>query len=246
MSTAPPPPPLPPVPGWPGAPPLSPMLRLRGAYAQRADTDYVFKGPGLNLFLTVITCGIFGFFLFYQLIRRDRDHNRRRLEFLDSANSLAWEQANARGAADELRPAFERVAASLQTLRGLTTEFRDPVVWLLLDILVGGAQLFFAGVVEVIGFILIDGDLDRHDRAECAIEADLAQIYARLGVSLPVPDPGRVKGKQNYVGRIFASLFTCGIYLFWWVYDMQVEGNRHVEGNWAFEDAVVAGVAPAG
>ena len=243
MSTAPPPPPLPPVPGWPGAPPLSPMLRLRSAYGQRPDSDYVFHGPGLNLFLSVITCGIFGFFLFYQLMRRDRDHNRRRFEFLDAANALAWEQANARGAADELRPAFERVAASLQPLRTLTTEFRDPVIWLLLDIFIGGIQLFFAGIVEVVGFILIDSDLDRHDRAECAVEADLAQIYARLGVSLPAPDPYRVKGKQNYVGRIVASFFTCGIYLFWWVYDMQVEGNRHVEGNWAFEDAVMSGVA---
>jgi hypothetical protein len=219
------------------------MLRLRGAYGQRADTDYVFHGPGLNIFLTVITCGIFGFFLFYQLMRRDRDHNRRRLEFLDAANRLAWDQANARGAADELRPGFERVAASLQTLRGLTSEFRDPVIWLLLDIVIGGVQLFFAGVVEVVGFILIDTDLDTHDRAECVVEAELAQIYARLGVSLPVPDPGRVKGKQNYVGRIVAAVFTCGIYLFWWVYDMQVEGNRHLEGNWAFEEAVMAGVS---
>jgi hypothetical protein len=219
------------------------MLRLRSAYGQRPDSDYVFHGPGLNLFLSVITCGIFGFFLFYQLMRRDRDHNRRRFEFLDAANALAWEQANARGAADELRPAFERVAASLQPLRTLTTEFRDPVIWLLLDIFIGGIQLFFAGIVEVVGFILIDSDLDRHDRAECAVEADLAQIYARLGVSLPAPDPYRVKGKQNYVGRIVASFFTCGIYLFWWVYDMQVEGNRHVEGNWAFEDAVMSGVA---
>ena len=243
MSTPPPPPPPPPIPAWQAAPPLSPLLRLRSAYGQRPDSDYVFHGPGLNLFLSVITCGIFGFFLFYQLMRRDRDHNRRRFEFLDAANALAWEQANARGAADELRPAFERVAASLQPLRTLTTEFRDPVIWLLLDIFIGGIQLFFAGIVEVVGFILIDSDLDRHDRAECAVEADLAQIYARLGVSLPAPDPYRVKGKQNYVGRIVASFFTCGIYLFWWVYDMQVEGNRHVEGNWAFEDAVMSGVA---
>ncbi len=127
-------------------------------------------------------------------------------------------------------------------MRGLSGEFRDPVVWLLLDVFIGGVQLFFAGLVEVIGFILIDGDLNRHDQAECAIEWDLAQIYARLGVSPPSPDPNRVKGKQNYVGRIFASLFTCGIYLFWWVYDMQVEGNRHLEGNWPFEDALIAAI----
>ena len=224
---------------------MTPALRLRSAYGQRAASDYVFTGPGLNLFLSVITCGIFGFFLFFHLMRRDRDHNRRRLEFLDAANSAAWEQANAQGVAEELRPAFERVAASLQTLRGLATEFRDPVIWLLLDIFIGGVQLFFAGIVELVGFILIDSDLERHDRAEVSIEGELSQIFARLGVNVPAPDPARIKGKQNYVGRVFATVFTCGIYMFWWVYDMQVEGNRHVQGNWPFEDAVMAGVVGA-
>jgi len=67
-------------------------------------------------------------------------------------------------------------------------------------------------------------------------------IYARLGVSLPAPDPSRVKGRQNYVARVIASILTCGIYTLWWLYDMQVEGNQHVEGNWPFEDALVAAV----
>jgi len=217
-------------------------LRLRAAYGQRADTDYIFTGPGLNLFLTVITCGIFGFVLFYQLMRRSRDHNRRRLEFLDAANAAAWEQATSQGVAEELRPVFERVAGSLQALRDQTREFRDPVVWLLLDILIGGVQIIGTGIVEIVGFILIDSDLFKHDHAECAVEADLAHVYARLGATLPPPDPARVQGKQNYLGRILATLFTCGIYGFWWLYDMQVLGNRHLEGNWPFEDAVMAAV----
>ena len=34
-----------------------------------------------------------------------------------------------------------------------------------------------------------------------------------------------MKGKQNYVGRVIATVLTCGIYHLWWLYDMQVEGN---------------------
>ena len=64
----------------------------------------------------------------------------------------------------------------------------------------------------------------------------------RLGISLPAPDPGRVKGRHRYVARVIVSILTCGVYTLWWLYDMQVEGNRHVEGNWAFEDALVAAV----
>ena len=52
----------------------------------------------------------------------------------------------------------------------------------------------------------------------------------------------RVKGKHNYVGRIIASIATCGIYQYWWTYDLEVEGNRHLEQNWPWEDALVAAV----
>jgi hypothetical protein len=218
---------------------MDPAARVRAAYAQRQQSDYYFTGPGLNVVLTIITCGIFGFVLFYQLMRRDRDHNRRRLDLLDGANAFAWERATERGLADELRPAFERIAAQLEVLRRLTTEFRDPTIWLLIDVVA-------RGIAQIVGFILIDTDLDTHDRAEGAIEADLSAIYARLGVTLPNPDPARVKGRQNYVARVVVSVLTCGIYEFWWIYDMQVEGNRHLEVNWPFDNAVVEAVETLG
>ena len=85
-------------------------------------------------------------------------------------------------------------------------------------------------------------DLDTHDRAEGTAEAELVSIYAQLGIDLPAPDPSRVKGRQNYVARVIVSILTCGVYTLWWLYDMQVEGNRHVEGNWAFEDALVGAI----
>ena len=87
---------------------------------------------GWNVVLTLLTCGTFGLYLFYQLVRRDRDHIRRRYDLLDAANTLAWQLANEHGLAEELRPAFERNAVSLATLQRLTTEFRDPVIWLVL------------------------------------------------------------------------------------------------------------------
>ena len=65
-------------------------------------------------------------------------------------------------------------------------------------------------------------------------------------MALPAPDPARVKGEQNYVGRVIVSIVTCGIYLFWWIYDMQVEGNRHLETNWPFDDAVAGAVQMLG
>ena len=208
--------------------------RVRLAYQHRADDDYYFGGAGMNIFLVVITCGIFGLFVFYQLMRRDRDHNRRRYEMLEAANAFAWEQSQAKGLAEELRPAFERIAGNLETLRRLTTEFRDPVIWLVIAI--------FANIAMVVGFVLIDQDLDSHDRAEGAIEAELAAIFTRLGTPLPAPDPARLKAKHNYAGRIIATVASCGIYTLWWLYDLQVDGNRHLEANWPWDDALAGAV----
>jgi hypothetical protein len=215
--------------------PTSASERVRVAYQARAQSDYVFTGPGLNIFLTIITCGIFGLFLFYQLMRRDKDHLLRRYQLLDAANTFAWERASATGLAAELTPAFERSAVHLETMRRQTTEFRDPALWLLIALLAGG-------IAQIIGFVLLDQDLDTHDRAEGALETELAAIYARLGRPLPTPDPSRVKGKQNYAARIVVTIVTCGVYQLWWLYDMQVEGNRHLEQSWPWDDAIAGAV----
>src|SRR5437588_12971027 len=94
--------PLPAVP--PGAPPAE---RFRRAYYARAETDYYFDGLGMVIFLTIITCGIYGFYVTYQLVRRSRDHNRRRLELLDSATEIAWQPAYEGGTPEAPRPHFE-------------------------------------------------------------------------------------------------------------------------------------------
>jgi hypothetical protein len=188
--------------------------------------------------LTIITCGIFGFYLFYQLMRRDRDHLRRRYDLMDAANTYAWEQANTKGLAEELRPAFERNAASLEVMRRQTFEFRDPAIWLIISI-------FASGIAQIVGFVFIDQDQDTHDRTEGALEDELTAMYARLGATLPTPDPSRVKGKHNYAARNIVTIVTCGIYMYWWLYDMQVEGNRHVQESWPYEDALVAAVTPS-
>ncbi len=237
----PPPPPSggapPPPPGTPWqAPPTTAAERVRWAASRRWESDYIFEGPGLNVFLTVITCGIFGLYLFYQLMRRDRDHLQRRYDLMEAANRFAWERASEQGIAEELRPAFERTAANLEVMRRQTFEFRDPAIWVIIS-------LFASGIAQIVGFVFIDQDLDTHDRAEGALEDDLADIYERLGLTLPRPDPSRVKGKHSYPARIIVTIVTCGIYLYWWLYDMQVEGNAHLVASWPVEDALVAAVS---
>ena len=230
-----PPPSVPPAQPPAGPGPVSPVEQVRRAYTARSESDYVFTNPGVDIFLTVITCGIYGFYVLYQLMRRMRDHTRRRLDLFEGATNFAWERATQQGIADELRPAFDRVQSQLAVLRAMTTDFRDPTIWLVIAIISGG-------IGTVIGYILLDGDLIKHDRTTGAVEAELTEIYQRLGVTLPTPDPSRVKDPHNYVARIIVLFVTCGLYTYWWQYDMMTEGNRLLEDDWPWEDALAGTV----
>ena len=119
------PPPPPEPPQSPAPPPAvaaypvpqpSAAERVRLAWQHRHDTDYIFEFWSAFGW-TILTLGIYAFYILYQLMRRDRDHIRRRLELLDAATTFAWEQAHAQGLAVELTPAFERIAPPLAQIR---------------------------------------------------------------------------------------------------------------------------------
>lgn len=206
---------------------------MRIAYQRRPETDYI-ASYWTALGWTILTFGIYSYYIFYQLVRRLRDHNIRRIELFDASLAFAWEAAGRGGVQEELRPSFERAAGHMAWLRRMTTDFRDPVIWLVLAVI--------TGIAEIIGFILLDQDLVKHDRAEVGVEYELALIYNRLGQPLPSPDPNRVKREHNYVGRVLALVFSFGIYGFWWWYNMLEEPNRHFHTNWAQEDALAQAV----
>lgn len=58
--------------------------RVHAAWQGRADTDYIFD-YWTALGWTILTFGIYGFYVFYQLVRRMRDHNACRVELFDAA-----------------------------------------------------------------------------------------------------------------------------------------------------------------
>jgi len=227
------PPPPPGASPWSSSPyPPAPttVQRVRSALQARAGTDYIFNFWSA-LGWTVLTLGFYGYYVFYQLIRRMRDHNARRVELLDAALSFGWEEAGRRGLQDELTPAFQRAAWHLAVMRKMAGDFREPVIWLVLSILA-------SGIVHVVAFILLDQDLVKHDQAEFGVEYELAAIFGRLGYFLPSPDAHRLKGQHNYVGRVVAACFSLGIYFLWWYYNMMQEPNGHFHANWSEEDVL--------
>jgi len=222
-------PPVPPQP--PGMPPAE---RVRAAWQRRSETDYIFEYWSA-LGWTVLTLGIYGLYVLYQLVRRMREHNIRRLELFDASIAVAWEEAGRRGVQEELRPSFERAAGHMALLRQMTQDFREPVIWLALAVVA-------RGIIEIVAFVLLDQDLVTHDRAEVGVEYEISVIYTALGQQVPLPDQSRVKASDYYVGRILATIFSFGIYLFWWYYNQMDQPNAHFRANWPAEDALVRAV----
>jgi hypothetical protein len=202
--------------------------RLRIAWQRRHESDYIFDF-WTALGWTILSCGFYSYYVFYQLVRRSRDHNQRRWELLDAATNLAWEQAQLQGVSEELRPNFQHISDRARVLSQLATEFRDPVLWVVLSFV-------SAGIAQYVGWVLLGGDLVKHEAAEREIEAELVTIYARLGQPIAVPVPPPLKGRHNVAGRIIATIASCGLYSLWWLHDLMVEGNAHFERNWQFED----------
>jgi hypothetical protein len=216
------------------APVVAPLDRIQAAYQRRSETDYIFSF-WTAFGWTLLTCGIYGIYVVYQLVRRSRDHNLRRLEELDAATAFAWEQAGTRGLQDELQPDFERVATHIAAMRQMATEFRDPVIWTVLAVVA-------SGIVQLIVYVLLDSDLVKHDYQQGGAEHELSLIYTRLGAPVASPDPATLHQAHNYVARVIVTLVTCGVYALWWEYDVMVELNRHFEKDWIWEDSLAGAV----
>ena len=107
--------------------------RIRLAWQQRPVSDYHFEF-WTAFGWTLLTCGVYGFYVLYQLVRRSREHNLRRIELLDAATTFAWQKAEANGITGELGPNFGHISAELAVLRQQASEFRDPVVWTVISL----------------------------------------------------------------------------------------------------------------
>ncbi|TMK87815.1 MAG: hypothetical protein E6G57_09330 [Actinobacteria bacterium] len=137
-------------PTQPPVPTASAVERIQRAYASRAESDYLFSF-WTAFGWSILTCGVYGFYVVYQLIRRDRDHNRRRLELLDAATAAAWDRANSEGRGDELRGRFESMGVHLGVLRNMTTDFRDPTIWTV----IWAVASFFTGIGGLIVHLIL-------------------------------------------------------------------------------------------
>jgi hypothetical protein len=184
--------------------------------AAARETDYIFSYWSA-LGWTILTLGIYGFYVFYQLVRRMRDHNARQSNPRrgDRRGVGAGQTA---GPSARTGPPPVQAAGHLAVLRQMTQDFVNPSS--------GYCCHHCPGHHRNVAFVLLDQDLIKNSQAEDGAGGELSVIYTRLGQPYPSRS-GRAKGPDNYVGRILAAIFTLGIYMFWWFYNQMDEPNKH-------------------
>ena len=173
-ATTPPPPPPYLAPPPPPAPPASDRVRM--AWQRRHDSDYIFDF-WTALGWTVLTCGFYSFYILYQLVRRDRDHIAASRRDARRGDHVRVGTASAAG---HHRRAATRVRTHLGE-HGRPARPDDAVPRS--DDLVDPRYLHELRSRSIVAYILLDGDLVTHDHAEGAIEAELSEIYTRLGAA---------------------------------------------------------------
>ena len=75
----------------------------------------------------------------------------------------------------------------------MTTDCREPVIWVVLAIVA-------RGVAEIVAFVLLDQDLIKHDRAEVGAEYELSLIYGPAGPARAFTRSGPGEGARQLCG----------------------------------------------
>jgi len=198
---------------------------------ERVTTDWT-TDPGTAVLLSIVTCGIYGLYVFYKLMERRDRHLARMSNVAYSSIALLKEKAAGREGL---------VGAELQQLDVIQAQMyeqsreRNAVLWLVLSI--------FFGIGILIGYYFIMDDIVRHDQLESQYFTVMSVAMQKLGISSQASQAMPNMPDRDYVTHLLLSIVTCGIYYFFWEYQLVGDGNIHVEAQVQWEDFIYQSLA---
>jgi uncharacterized protein YneF (UPF0154 family) len=198
---------------------------------ERVTTDWSTE-PGTAVVLSIVTCGIYGLYIFYKLMERRDRHLARMSNVAASSIALLKEKAAGREG---------QIGAELQQLDMIQAQMyeqsreRNAVLWLVLGI--------FFGIGILIGYYFIMDDLVRHDQLESQYFTVMSQALQKLGITTQASQAMPNIPERDFVTHLLLSIFTCGIYYFFWEYQLIGDGNIHVEAQVQWEDFIYQSLA---
>lgn len=201
---------------------------------QRVTTDWT-TDPGTAVLLTIVTCGIYGLYIFYKLFERRDLHFARVANTVNTATALIAEKAAAAGKSELIAQEMGQIEMVQREIYAQSRE-RGAVLWLVLAIFTGGIGTF-------IGYYLLMDDFARHDQLESQFFTLASQALAKLGLASQPSQAVPVIPERNFVTFLLLSIITCGIYGFYWLYVLVMDGNDQFAAQVPWEDFIYTALA---
>jgi len=202
---------------------------------ERINSDWT-TDPGMAVLITIFTCGIYGLYIFYKLMERRDRHLSRVANMVNTSVALLKERAAAEGKTELIAQDLAQIEMLQRSIFDESRE-RGAVLWLVLGI--------FTGIAIWIGYYFIMEDMAAHDELEAQFFTLMSGALAKAGLagqtSIAVPNIP----ERNFAVYLIASIFTCGIFSFYWLYVLVDDGNRHVESQVQWEDFIYSALVTA-
>jgi Domain of unknown function (DUF4234) len=192
--------------------------------AARASTDFI-TDPGMAILLTIITCGIYGFYIIYKLVQRRDEHFQRMAAVVDA--SIAQLRAKAQGREDVIAAELSQLEQIRMRMATMSAE-RGAAIWLLICIL--------TGIGYFILYYLLMKDYVEHDTVEAQFFTLMSSAMVKLGLAGQAGQAVPTVPQREFVTFLLLTIITCGIYGLYWMYVMIKDFNEHFLAQVPWED----------
>jgi hypothetical protein len=215
------------------------LENLRRVHQRRSESDYKIDFA-LNLLLTLLTCFLWGFVGWYRIVRRRDLHFARSADYTATAVAALAERADALGK----RPLIESHLRTLDVIsRDLRLQARErgALVWTLLGILT-------VKVAFLLMFYFLEEDYRRQEQAEVEFAQHMGEALRLLEMPCAQAPFFPCVRDRSYALYLVLTLFTCGLFGFYWFYRVNEEENCHMDAHAAWEAQLIgclSGAAPA-
>lgn len=207
------------------------MNYLEADARQREMTDWQ-TAFWPTFFLSIITCGIYWFYVLYKLLERREQHFERMASFRSHLIDVLKEKAEAAGKSSE-------VEADITELEGMNLDAtsrdrsgeKSPVLWLVLSIVIG--------VVVYYVYYFLNDDFRAHEANEHAFMRKAGEIANKLGISAEQVMTPIVVPERKFVTYLILTIITCGIYGIYWIYTLITDPNYHFDSHAVWEPQVL-------
>ena len=203
------------------------MTNLENDLRQRTETDWQTEfWPAL--LLSIVTCGIYMFFILFKLMERREQHFERMVALRTHLMDVLKEKAEAAGKTADLEE-------DMKLLEGLDFDAtnrdrkgdKTPALWLVISIVASPAVYYV--------YYFLNDDFRAHEYNERQFMLKASEMMNKLNISDKQIEPRMVVPERNFVTFLVLSIVTCGIYGIYWLYTLINDPNLHFDDHAVWE-----------